>query len=80
MHSASTYAVISPSSGAREKIERLPAVKGLRALEGNLFHCEIAENSTAQFFRDLAGTGIDVLEFRPLKRSLQEIFQELTHA
>jgi len=80
MHSASTYAIVSPTSGAREKIERLPAVKELRAIDRTLFHCEIAENSTAQFFRDLAGSGIDVLEFRPLKRSLQEIFQELTHA
>jgi ABC-2 type transport system ATP-binding protein len=66
-----------PLEEARARLERLLGPGGVVVADGVL-HLEAGPDEAARINRELVGAGIDVRELRPLERSLEEVFLEMT--
>ncbi len=78
-------AVIVRGSGVVEKLKSFQNVTGVsvqdlpgvpEGYQGLV--CELSQDAPEKLFAQVAGAGWDVREFRPLARSLQDVFQEFT--
>lgn len=76
--------IVARGSDVEATLSSLPIVKGVRDIQKTLpegyvqYVCDLAEDQPQKLLASVADRGWEIREFRPLSRSLHEIFQELT--
>jgi len=83
---SSTYAIVAKGKDVAEKLKSFSIVKSSHEQKsGELpegyrrFVCDLKTDEPQKLFSEISASGWEVREFSPVSRSLQEIFQELTH-
>ena len=67
-----------PLDRAREQVEQLLGAERVEALDGTL-RLDADPATAGRINRELVGANIEVTELRPVERTLEEVFLEMTH-
>jgi ABC-2 type transport system ATP-binding protein len=66
-----------PLDRAREHVEQLLGAERVEVLDGTL-RLDVDPATAGRINRELVGAGVEVIELRPIERTLEEVFLEMT--